>query len=81
MHNSQPVKVLDPIQQLHHDRLGLLDGWEAVFGDVAIEGDRVKFQNNVGGVVAFIDRLHLAQVGVTQLRHDLELVEERLLSD
>jgi hypothetical protein len=51
VHDAPLMEVRYSLQQVNHDGLRLLQSGKAVFLDVAVEGEWVKLQYDVRGIV------------------------------
>jgi len=48
MHDAFLMQVGDSFQEVYHDDLCLLDGGEAEFLEIAVEGQRIQFEYYIG---------------------------------
>jgi len=54
VHDAPLMEVRYSLQQVNHDGLRLLQSGKAVFLDVAVEGEWVKLQYDVRGIVGLV---------------------------
>jgi hypothetical protein len=76
MHDAPFMEVGNALEKVNHDDLGLLKAGKATLLKIPIEGERVEFQDDIGGVFRFEDGVELTNIFVVELCQDLELFHE-----